>query len=289
MIITRLNGGLGNQMFQYALGRSLSLFHNTHLLVDLGEYFDGSYKKYELGNFNVDAKTAKQPTLIKYRLDLGKAGLLTNSLFRSAIFPIYYNNVIKEKDRFLFDKSIYERTPPKLLVGYWQNEKYFVKCQKILFEELSLKVESIKYKIAKKYVKQHNPSVSIHVRRGDYIKLNNINYYNPPTTLYYMKAVKFIKSKVSKPKFIIFTDDVVWCRKNLKLDALYSADFKLTDAEELMLMSKCAHNIIANSSFSWWGAWLNQSNEAIVITPKQWFKDKNNNSSNIICTDWVKI
>ncbi len=133
---------------------------------------------------------------------------------------------------------------------------------------------------------KNSNSVSLHVRRGDYLKIKNINVLDVD---YYMKAVDYIKKNVEKPMFYIFSDDLDWCKNNLGfLNNCNYVDLTQTEIDDLKLMSFCQHNIIANSSFSWWGAWLNQNPKKIVIAPKEWLIN-DPGSSNVILSDWIKL
>ena len=129
-------------------------------------------------------------------------------------------------------------------------------------------------------------SVSLHVRRGDYLNLKNIGVLDVD---YYIKAVEYIRKNVEKPTFYIFSDDLEWCKNSLGfLDDCIYVDWTQTEIDDLKLMSFCRHNIIANSSFSWWGAWLNQNPKKTVIAPKGWLLN-DPDSSNVILSDWVKF
>ena len=129
-------------------------------------------------------------------------------------------------------------------------------------------------------------SVSLHVRRGDYLNLKNIGVLDVD---YYKQAVAYIRKNVEKPTFYIFSDDLDWCKKSLGfLDDCIYVDRTETEIDDLKLMSCCQHNIIANSSFSWWGAWLNKNPKKTVIAPKSWLLN-DPDSSNVILSDWVKF
>ena len=133
---------------------------------------------------------------------------------------------------------------------------------------------------------KENNSVSLHVRRGDYLNLKNINVLDVG---YYKKAVEYVRKIVEKPTFFIFSDDLEWCKNSLGfLDDCIYVDYTQTEIEDLKLMSVCRHNIIANSSFSWWGAWLNKNPSKTVIAPKGWLIN-DPGSSNVILSDWVKL
>jgi len=240
MIIIKLQGGLGNQMFQYAFGKALALSQKDKLKFDkllLGHslwkiIFGVSARHYELGQFDIQPEFAS----------------LKEILFSAE--KIYVD-------------------------GFWQNAKYFKDFRNTILNDFKLKKESKNY-IKLKTKIQNNNSVSLHVRRGDYVKSKKTRDFHGLLGLdYYQKAVNSILKKTKNPKFFIFSDDIIWVKKNLVINApktFVSGSCQLTNAEELILMSKCKHNIIANSSFSWWGAWLNQNSAKIIFAPKVWVR-----------------
>lgn len=236
MVIVKLKGGLGNQMFQYAYGRNLALKRKTILKLDKSflrrrfwqKALGVTPREYELGEFNIKAEFAKPD-------------------FR-----------------------------PRLK-GYWQNEKYFKDIRPILLKDFTLKKKTKNFLKFKKLISGVN-SVSIHVRRGDYVKRKVTGNYHGVLDLdYYRQAVEIIRKKVKKPRFFVFSDDPT-----------ISNFSGLTNSEELILMSLCKHQIIANSSFSWWGAWLNRNPAKIVIAPQRWFRAKIDDFE-IVPQPWIKL
>ena len=287
MVIIKLIGGIGNQMFQYAMARAVAERNKAELGIDIS-WFD-RYKnnlaprEYALDNFNISGKLIK--TGIFYRI-LSKISFLEN--FRSPQRRYY----IKEKQIFNFDPEILKISGNVYIDGYWQNERYFKNIEKIIKEEFTLRNSLMgnASKIAKEILDKN--SVSLHIRRKDYVENKITNQLHGVCSLdYYLKAMNRILEKVSKPSFFIFSDDIEWAKNNLKLDypTIFVSNNSIKDGEELLLMSKCKHNIIANSSFSWWGAWLNQNPQKIVIAPKQWFKDSSVDTSDLISGSWIKI
>ena len=286
MIITKLTGGIGNQMFQYAMARAVAHLNKTGLMLDIS-WFDRvkthTRREYSLGNFNISG-------------ELFKSGIFHRILFKISFLENlrspqkrYY---IKEKQIFHFDPEVFKISENVYLDGYWQNEKYFKDTEEIIRKEFTLKNPFNKTisEIAEK-ISEAN-SISLHIRRGDYIEDKITNQLHGVCSLgYYSKAIDRILEKVSKPSFFIFSDDIEWVKNNLKLNysTVFVSDNPIKDSEELILMSKCKHNIIANSSFSWWGAWLNQNPQKIVIAPKQWFKDSSIQTDDLIPYSWQKI
>jgi hypothetical protein len=250
VITIKLKGGLGNQMFQYAFGRNLSYQQKIALRLD--------------------------------------KSFLNRPIWQKiiGITPRKY-----ELNEFNIKAKLTETKSKNYLEDYWQNEKYFKNIRNILLKDFTLKKESSDFKKLAKNIFQTN-SVSIHIRRGDYAKSWKTKKYHGLISLnYYQKAYKIIIKKVDNPAFFVFSDDTNWVKKNLKINhpIIYVSCFnKLTNAEELILMSICKHNIIANSSFSWWGAWLNKNSSKIVIAPKRWFAEKND-YEDIVPQDWIRV
>lgn len=250
MIVSKLQGGLGNQLFQWAYIRSLSRNYEAYL--DKSIYTYNFYRKYALDQF---------PNLFAPLLDRDFRG-----------FQRIGDDLIYRKIEFDPDCNYY-------LDGYWQSEKYFLECSDLIKSELSppnLFLDG--------YLPKFSINVSIHIRRTDYI---NSNGYHPVQPIeYYQKALDIINEY---DNVVIFSDDITWCRENLKFKNMIFVD-DLTDVENLWLMSTCDHNIIANSSFSWWGAWLNTNNDKKVICPVKWFGDQTNLDSRDITPDsWIRI
>ena len=294
MIVVQITGGLGNQMFQYAAGRALSLKKNTDLILNIQHFDDIAEKKdlinrdFELGIFGLDKKVRKNP-FINY--------LKTNSNFLKRIyylirkklinFSFFYEGNLEHKNEFHFlGKSVY-------LQGYFQSEKYFKDYRKELLSDFNFPEDINSENKRLLNLINKNSSVSIHIRRGDYInnKLTNSVHGVLPKS-YFEDAVKIILSKVSNPYFFIFSDDPEWVKNNFKLEVpfeIISHNQGNQSYIDMYLMSCCDHNIVANSSFSWWGAWLNKNPEKIVIGTKNWFIDPEKQRNDIMCESWIKI
>lgn len=251
MIIGKLSGGLGNQMFQYAAGRSMSLRDNTPLLLDIRWYRGRTSRTYLLGDFNVKAEIARNSDIFKVKL---------------------------------FSRRNY-------LSGDFQSEKYFKNIESTLRKEFKLKNEiGIGSKQVLAEIVADN-AVSIHLRGGDYVKGPKAKFHGTCSPEYYQKAVEKIRKEVDLPHFYIFTDDIEWAKNHISLPDPYTFVSKAgrPAQDELMLMVACKHNVIANSSFSWWGAWLNENPTKIVIAPKKWFNDPTMDSGDIVPESWIQI
>lgn len=190
---------------------------------------------------------------------------------------------IQYDERFLEIDGVY-------LSGYWQTEKYFSGIEneiKTLFKfrdclrgknrEYQERIQSDEYE-----------SVSLHVRRGDYVGNSEVDICGKA---YYQRALEIICSKIKKPKFFIFSDDLAWCRQKLGIEnAVYIAGNTGGDSyKDMQLMTLCRHHIIPNSSFSWWGAWLGEKEDSIVIGPKRWFNGREIHREDIVTDRWIKV
>ena len=275
-------GGLGNQMFQYAAGRRLAIKHKTILKLDLT--FLMRRKQHE--NF-----THRNYALDAFGIQENFVGPLENKIHTvEKILKLI--NVVNEPPHH-FHESILSAPDNSYLVGYWQSEKYFKDVEDIIRNEFTVKfqVDSINKEITEEI--NSCEAVSVHIRRGDYVSNPVTNEYHGLCPLdYYQKALSKITSCTNNPHFFIFSDDPEWAQKNLNIE--YPIKFITHNGAEksyddLRLMSLCRHNIIANSSFSWWGAWLNKNPEKIVIAPRKWFKDSSINTNDLIPENWIRI
>ena len=280
MIIIKIKGGLGNQLFQYATGRAVALHHKLPLKLDLTIFKTYKLHRYLLDQFAIQADIATENEIIKLK---GGNNVILSALRKTGF--IKRKSYIKEKRSSHFDASVFKNNLV-YLDGYWQNELYFKDIRELLLPELTSSSSISDLGCAYLESIKNSNSVSLHVRRGNYLKTKNINVLDID---YYMKAADYIRKNVAKPTFYVFSDDLEWCNNSLGFleDCIY-VDRTQTDVDDLKLMSFCRHNIIANSSFSWWGAWLNQNPKKTVIAPKGWLLN-DPDSSNVILSDWVKF
>ena len=254
-------------MFQYALGLCLSYKNDCQFRIDVRGFKRYKLHKYNLHHFNISADIARKE-------DLEKIGRIYTSSIATRIAmrivrklkALCFGSLVLERS-LLFDPAIMSLAGNAYLDGYWQNEKYFIEIESIIRKEFTLKKMSKEAEEVRLLIENENNPVSIHVRRGDYA----VNPKILSLTLdYYQNAINLIYEKIKKPSFFVFSDDIKWVKQNLKLDnASFVSSPKIAPQEDLMLMSYCKYNIIANSSFSWWGAWLNKNKEKIVIAPQK--------------------
>ncbi len=257
MIIVNLTGGLGNQMFQYAFGRYLAIKNKTQLKYHFTNALFNTKRQFELDIFGIKATPATDK-------DLKKIGVIKNPILNRVSYLLDERLGINFNKRIITDFPPYKYKPSYLktknnvyLQGYWSDERYFKKVADIICKDFSFKKKlDSKNKKILKIIKNTN-SVSVHVRRGDYItnktgpKFLGLNHYQ--------KKISNLEKKIKKPVFFIFSDDIPWCKKNLTSEHKIYFIFgnKETNAwKDMFLMSRCKHNIIANSTFSWWANWL---------------------------------
>jgi len=297
MIIVKLMGGLGNQMFQYAAGRSLACRHNAGLKLDVS-FLESDQKgvaarAYELRHLNISADIATSREVAEMT-GCGKSRIETMlARFRQITgLTKLKSNVFLER-HFHFNQEFLTASDNTYLEGYWQSEKYFKEIEEIIRREFV-----VRYPLAGKnleiseLIKSVN-SVSIHVRRGDYVTNPETRRTHGICSLeYYLESIKEICKRAPDPHFFVFSDDMEWVRRSLKIDyPVAYVDFNGSDNayDDLRLMSLCRHNIIANSSFSWWGAWLNSNQGKLVVAPRTWLMDKSHDTSDILPDAWIKI
>jgi hypothetical protein len=283
MIGVKLMGGLGNQMFQYSLGRSLSLKNSTKLGLDLSFYNNqaetDTQRHFELNYFNIKGLLILKPMLDNKPL----IPLFSKSIY----FPHHYL-----ENKFSFSNEVFSQPDGTLFQGYWQTEKYFLDIGTQLMEDFSLKnsLSADDKRIEDEINRQ--VSVSLHVRRGDYVNNESANKFHGLMDIdYYKAALDIMNTKIEAYKLFIFSDDIEWCKNNLNNlhSNIYFIDGKRDGAIDMHLMKTCKHNIIANSSFSWWGAWLNGNDNKVVIAPKLWFNDKKADTTDLIPKKWLQI
>lgn len=292
MIIVKIKGGLGNQLFQYAAGKSLAEKYNVALKLDLSHIKadpKGAYTKreLELNDFNVVYTEATEEEVKPY------ISIASNKYLRVLCrkFPALFKKAYITESGNLFHANFNSYKDNTYLDGFWQSEKYFSAIRPQLLKELTIReVLPEALNVYLQQIKNSN-SVSLHVRRGDYVNNQTVNSFHGTMDLsYYENALNSIKAKYSVDKLFIFSDDIVWCKQNMKfsIDTIFvEFESAVAGSMEMMLMSNCKHNIIANSSFSWWAAWLNQNNEKMVVAPKKWFINIDN--PDIYPQTWIKL
>lgn len=285
MQIIWCSGGLGNQMFQYAFYRRLQL-DGKSVTLDISGFNDyGLHNGFELDKiFPVKINLADE-----VRVNNIKQKISHLSLLKKIWWKVFTNfrPVIVQKN-FGYSSRLSNLQGLKYLEGYWQSEKYFGTHSDTIRNDFKFPLLDIKNKDYADKISQVE-AVSIHIRMGDYV--NHPLHGGICTLEYYKKALSLIEEKVESPLFFIFSNDIEWCQNNLKLDkAIYvTGNEGKNSFRDMQLMSMCKHNIIANSSFSWWGAWLNNNPDKVVVAPSKWFNDKTINTKDLLPDSWIQI
>ncbi len=285
MITTTIKGGLGNQMFQYAAGYALSRRLGVAMQLDPSFYNKQDKRKFELVelciDFNTHLSSSKDPMSKKPGF-WGRRGALDYSYVEpSTCYDISFENL----------------TSPCRIDGYFQSELYFESYRKDIIRQYCPKEEMTeRNKAYLARIKSSICSIAVHLRRGDYLDQKIGIYHGVLTDEYYENAINILSSIVGVDhELFIFTDDPLFARARWGKDKSVTIVAGNDDCpvNDIFLMSSCDHNIIANSSFSWWGAWLNQRKNKITIAPRQWFQPeilrKERNSCDLYAKDWIIV
>jgi hypothetical protein len=294
MILVKLRGGLSNQMFQYAAARRLADHHRTELRVDISWYAhpppEATPRAYELHHLNISATLATADDLI------GTDGVRNTRL---PDLPIALWRKLRPRFRFVaesqfqFDERILSLPDNVCLFGYWVSERYFADIEPAIRQEFSFREAPDDENARLMALMQATPSVSLHVRRGDYAQNPTLTRIHGICSLeYYSDAIGHITQRVPGARFFVFSDDLAWAEQHLLIR--HPIEFVRHNAghkghEDLRLMSNCRHHIIANSGFSWWGAWLNPRPDKIICAPARWFADGRYDTSDVLPPSWVRL
>lgn len=267
MIVQRLRGGLGNQLFQYAAGKSLALHHGVPFKLDTYYYTLHPYRTVAIDKFKTEYTLAQKQEVAAF---VGSTKVERyfhkKTLYRycsSAFAQPYYH----------FYEGFFDLPNNIYLSGYWQSERYFQPFASVMREQLVPQESMSSENVALKQQMMNSPSVSIHIRHGDYQAKAYSGFFAIQEVSYYQKAIQVMRERIENPAFFVFSDDIPWSRQVFAdLEATFIDHNHGEQAYwDLVLMSNCKHHIIANSSFSWWGAWLNPRADKIVIAPQRWF------------------
>lgn len=279
-------------MFQYAAGRALSLERQTPLLLDVSGFNTYSrHQGFELKRiFNCSPRIATKNDV---RTVLGWQ---SSPVFKKIVSRPFMKSFRREElvlePHFHFWQEVGATASVCYLQGYWQSQRYFEKHLAVIRDDFKFKLplKDKNVELAAR-ITQVN-AVSLHVRRGDYLSNKKATDFHGLCSIdYYGDAIKNISSKIINPVFFIFSDDIAWVRENLPMEfPCHYVDHNqgIESFNDMHLMSLCCHNIIANSSFSWWGAWLNTNQDKIVIAPKKWFANSIN-TKDLLPDGWISL
>jgi hypothetical protein len=297
MFIIRFQGGLGNQMFQYAFLCAMKYqYPKVKVKADLMAYNESrvhyGFELEKIFNIELDNLANRQEVIkLSYYVPSWK---FCKKIFRitARIIAPFRNKIIKksfikQKDSLLFYKDFFKLNPASdyYIEGFWCNEKYFLQVRNKILNDFQFQDELYKEKETLLEQMKQQESVSIHVRRGDYVNSG----FDMITLDYYKKAIKIILEKVKAPVFYVFSDDVEYVQKEFSFLANKQIISDNTDEKsykDMFLMSQCKHNIVANSTFSYWGAYLNKNLNKIIIAPKIFNQVQ---THSLACDNWIKI
>ncbi len=290
MNVVRISDGLGNQMFQYAFARRLQIdtgkpvsldiryINNEDIFYNREDNFQlkkNDYRRFGLDHFKVRLNIADEKELRhwKYLCHNGMGHKGISALAQKGLWPWGFCNEACD------EAAAKGRHFPVYYKGYFFHLKYYDDVKEILQKEFVLK-NKLHLPGELKEILKENQTIAIHVRRGDFLKWNR----DLSQKDYYPRAVKLMSEKIEKPVYLVFSDDIKWVKENIKTDArtIYVSEMGFEDYEELAIMKHCQHYIIANSTFSYWAAYLSRNANKTVICPKHW-------KSDIIPEDWIKL
>ena len=301
MIIVQLQGGLGNQMFQYAAGRALAIRLHTSLKLDLSYLKEGilgenvDYRKYGLNKFCIIADIISENELTRF---------INKSMVFSKLKISWFNRKTGYKFPFskIFSQNGHGYNPlfcklskNTYLTGYWQNIRFFEGAEQILKQDFKFKFLPVQSILELLDRVERCESVAVHIRRGDF---KNLPVLGTIEEKYYYEAINYIAGKLKEPVLFFFSDEMEWVKDKFKSFAPSISKNYVeinssagSESDDLRLMSNCKHNIIGNSTFGWWGAWLNNNPDKIIIAPEKLFADPaiDNQLQGMIPESWIRL
>ncbi|QQR86122.1 MAG: alpha-1,2-fucosyltransferase [Flavobacteriales bacterium] len=288
-IIVKLMGGLGNQLFQYALGRRIELERGVDVAFDLDHYDrttgPATYRAPGLDAFNVTMRTADAASVQRARF----GGPLRSGLHR--LHPRLAPERTVREASMRFDASVLQAVDGSYLEGYWQSERYFDPVAPALRQEIVLRtpLQGSAAEAAQRI--RSVPAISVHVRRGDYVNQAAASaHFHTCTPSYYQQAMERMLVSSPDARYFVFSDDMAWSRAHIRSDRqVHFVELGAPPHIDMYLMSLCDHHVMANSSFSWWGAWLNPSPDKRVIAPLRWFKDPAIDTADLLPVGWERL
>lgn len=291
MIIIRLKGGLGNQMFQYALGLKLAHDLNTDLQLDVSSLLDRSkgdfvYRNYDLSIFKINDTFRMSPKFLQF-IYKAKSSKITKMVRKH----LASKHAIIKEEHFHYQASLVNQAKENTIYeGWFQSPLYFQGIEEKVREKFTYKTPILeKSKTLLNRIQSSN-AICLNVRRTDFLKVDTLNTTNKD---YFLRAAKHLANSVENPHFFIFSDDVEWCRENIILDHPLEVVDHGHKGEKfgnyMQLMTACKHYIIPNSSFAWWAVWLNQNPDKKVIAPKNWFNDESIDTRDLVPKHWIRM
>lgn len=291
MIIVKLSGGVGNQLFQYAAARRLSLKRHVALKFDVSGFASEANRRYALHTFQVKGIIAS-----RREIEGATQEWIPGRRHQPAIWLERYGVYVLPRLYKHLDPSfmpeLLNASARAYLEGYWQSEHYFYDCQDVLRKELQFQRAWRPEILSIAESCRTSRSVSLHVRRGDYLaNAANLATHGLCSLEYYQQALQWLMARGTYDRLVVFSDDPSWAASALKADVpiMIASNHTLDEFEDLFLMTQCTAHVIANSSFSWWGAWLSASPSDCIVGPARWFADTKLDASTIMPASWVKL
>lgn len=288
MIIVRLSGGLGNQLFQFAAGYALALRHDTSIYLDARSFARDRLRNFALSCFGLQPENA--PEMVK-KWPPSRRGPISFPWWKfryGSDLQFFRERGVESQQRFG------ELGPSTYLHGYWQNEVYFAEHANQVRSALKIVMEPDSRNQQWLARIRNRNAISVHVRRSDYTtNAVNQSLYSVCAPSYYDEAARYLADNSSSTAyFVVFSDEPEWASKNLRFPG--EVDFISHNSgesayEDLRLMSACKHHIIANSTFSWWGAWLGENPNRVIVAPSSWYRDPIKDQENPIPENWIRI
>lgn len=288
MIVVKLQGGLGNQMFQYAMGKAMAKLHDSPFELDVDFLLDRTpnkasgfvFRDYDLDVFSITPRIAPS----------GQERRYSHQGFLDKIISGFKTKKVYKEPFFHFDHNALSVQPDVYLDGYWQSPKYFASVEKELREDFKF-VHEVEPQSKKLYEDiLQTDAVCVNVRRADF--LTN-SYHGVCGMNYFEPAIHHLASSLSNPKLFIFSDDPQWCQDNFKskfsMEVVDHTHKGFKFSNQLQLMAACKHFIIPNSTFAWWAVWLSNKKESKIIAPTQWFADAAIDTRDLVLEHWMKF
>lgn len=279
-------------MFQYAAGFVLARQSGQAHCLDVSDFEDYQlHQGFELNKvFSITSNLANAKQV---RDMLGwRAGKLAKRVLHRPAFQSLWGRALVVEPHFNYWAGLSNIGAERYISGYWQSERYFLRAQQSIRTEFTFKKPLLGVNAQMAKTMSNTTSVSVHVRRGDYLSNSkNHGLMHVAEPAYYQSAISYIARLVKNPEFYVFSDDMAWAKANISFDypCTYISHNTAADSYiDMQLMSSCRHHIIANSSFSWWGAWLNPSTEKIVIAPKLWFRN-DTPDQDLLPEQWIRL
>ncbi len=276
----KISGGLGNQLFQYAAARSLALEKNADLILDASFYDSGRHRSFDLEKFAIRPNTVSRAVGPRW---VGRLKAIGRRILRADDAQYF-------EPHHHFDSRVFELQPPCVLHGYFQTDRYFQRHASMIHSELQPPAATDPESVAVAGIMRQTKAVTLHVRRGDYVTNAKARcVFSECGPDYYQRALDLIPD--ASPVFV-FSDDIAWCRLHLPRDRefIFVGEQGTRDAvADLWLMTQASHHIIANSTFSWWGAWLSENRDGRKIAPEQWFCEQNDRARDLVPQEWIRV